>query len=81
MRVDLADALAIKIGKMISGDAELTPPEMLVACMMVICDIVGSIDCRDCRKLAIENYIEKLLPKMLLNAQVEAHQPHSEHRH
>jgi hypothetical protein len=56
------------------------PPEIIFACMMVICDVVRSIDCRDCRKMTAEN-IEKFLPKMLLDAQATAHQPDSHHHH
>jgi hypothetical protein len=42
----------------------LLHPEILTACMMVIGNVVGSIDCPGCRKLAARK-IKKILPQLM----------------
>jgi hypothetical protein len=77
---DRADGLAIQMTAVINGGTGLTPSEIILACLMVVHNVVRTIDCRDCRQVAIQN-IERLVPKMMMDAQATAHQPHSEHHH
>jgi hypothetical protein len=75
------DALVVQIGEVIDRNSEATQSEILMACMLVITTVVGSIDCRDCRKVAARE-IRKMLPQLMQTAMaIMTGQPASQHRH
>ena len=67
----VADTLAAQLEKVLCSYAELGRGEILMACMIVICSTVKSIDCRDCRRLAVKT-VKKELPEMMRDASAQA---------
>ena len=61
---DRADDLAVEILALIDSHERLTNSDRIRAAMMVIADIVGAIDCRQCRETARQS-INELLPECL----------------
>ena len=64
---DNADALALQIEELIKENSQLTQAEILAVGMMIIGDVLASIQCRDCRALSADSVKEKL-PQVITHA-------------
>jgi len=62
--LELADAIAIRIGQLINNTPNRTNGVVLEALMMTIADLISSIGCRDCRTTATKS-VKKMLPKFI----------------
>jgi hypothetical protein len=62
--LEFADAIAIRIGQLINNTSNRSNEDVLVALMMTVADVIGSINCRDCRATAVEN-VKKMLPAFI----------------
>jgi hypothetical protein len=76
----VADQIAISIGQLINNTPDRSREEVLAALMMVISDVIGSIDCRDCRVTAVKG-VKKTLPRFIQHALEQAVDRPSNHVH
>lgn len=77
---DNADALALQIEELIEQNPELTQAEILAVGMMIIGDVLASIQCRDCRALSADSVKEKL-PQVIAFALTQPTQHSQQHVH
>ena len=77
---EIADKLALEVGQLIQGNPDLQPHDVLFACMMVIGDVVASIQCQDCRKDS-GKAVEQQLPDVLKHGLAQPIQPDQQHVH
>ena len=77
-----ADALALQIEDLTNKDVDLTHREILAACVIAIGSTVHSIECRECRDIAVR-FVKKILPNVIGHALKNAHSqpPPSDHVH
>jgi hypothetical protein len=77
---DCADKIAIRIVQLINNTSDRTNQEALAGLMMAIADVIGSIDCSDCRADAVE-FVADHLPKCIQHATEQAVNRPSNHVH
>jgi hypothetical protein len=77
---EVAEALALQIEGLIKENPEPTQRETYVACMMVIGDVLASIQCRDCRRLNAKT-VKEDLPRMIRHALTQPIQHSQQHTH
>jgi hypothetical protein len=66
-----ADALSRQIEDLFRHNPELTHAEILLACVIAICSVVGSIPCSGCAKMSARG-VKKLLASELPVALTQA---------
>jgi hypothetical protein len=77
---EFADAIALRIGTLINDTPNRSREAVLIAPMMAISDVIGSIGCRDCRAWAVKS-VKKALPKFINCALEQAIDRPSDHVH
>jgi hypothetical protein len=79
-KLAVADKLALQIEELINGDPDLLDGEIVTAAMMVIGNVIATIQCQGCRQEAAKE-VKKRLPQIIAHALAQPIQPGQQHVH